>query len=714
MRQVDRAKWIVTQIRIEDPGADVITIQEAFDEGNALAFFANSGYKALEEAMTDAGYIFRTRRPRGAGFENGGVLIFSRWPIEYWDNNIFDPGKCTGADCLAAKGLNYAKINKLGHRYHFFTTHLQAGHSHFNIRKQQLEEFWPWMRGLIGQTDEPAILTGDYNIDMETQPQDYAEMLRLLRAEFVNAPRSPGVPTGPVRYRYSADPAANEITNFRGGTAEWLDYILVSRIGPLPEQASYVLKQYKRSEDYGILVAELGFGSERRVRDLSDHGALIGTLVFPYGTLRAPQVETVPISFRAVEGRTEVAPTAVKINGEPSAMPVTVDLQKTLTHQIEFVEIPAVNGMRYKFLQWTGGYPAAFDLVNPNSAKNFEAELRRQYQVTVNVNPPAAGTVTGAGWYDLGANADLFATANPNYKFTGFTGAVTTSQNPARVKVEKPMTVTANFVSTLVPITFQARSSGANPANAQVAVNGDRHILPVTLQLDPAQTYRIEAFDVNGISERFLFRQWSHGPGRAWDLVKPTVPQTYIADFTRQFLLTIAASPTTGGTVSGGGWYDFGGTATIGAVANAGFVFSSFSGDTIGTAANATVSMNSAKNVVANFASAGRPVLFVQPGPRRDDLQGRRIVPLILRNASNFAAINARVTAITAIVVVQGSGVPLPMTRFPVRFGTLGPNGSASRDFTFDWPVTAARIQFLVRYEADGGNVGSMTLNVTR
>lgn len=51
---------------------------------------------------------------------------------------------------------------------------------------------------------------------------------------------------------------------------------------------------------------------------------------------------------------------------------------------------------------------------------------------------------------------------------------------------------------------------------------------------------------------------------------------------------------------------------------------------------------------------------------------------------------------------------------FPVSYATTAGNASASRDFTFNWPATALRIQCTVSFAADGGYTGSTTLNITR
>ncbi len=74
-----------------------------------------------------------------------------------------------------------------------------------------------------------------------------------------------------------------------------------------------------------------------------------------------------------------------------------------------------------------------------------------------------------------------------------------------------------------------------------------------------------------------------------------------ILDGTGPFTLTATASPTTGGTVTGGGTYSSGAAATLTATPAAGYTFSNWSGDVTGTASTVTVTMSANKTVTATF-----------------------------------------------------------------------------------------------------------------
>lgn len=67
----------------------------------------------------------------------------------------------------------------------------------------------------------------------------------------------------------------------------------------------------------------------------------------------------------------------------------------------------------------------------------------KQYTITVNVNDPAMGTVSGGGVYDANATATLTATANSGYQFVKWEDGNTS--NPRTITVTKDETYTAVF-----------------------------------------------------------------------------------------------------------------------------------------------------------------------------------------------------------------------------------------------------------------------------
>jgi len=154
---------------------DVLIINEAFD---------NSARDILTNNLSPE-YPYATPVVDAPGsLEDGGVLIYSRWPIEYSEQIVYDD--CDGNDCLASKGAMYVRINKLGKKYHIFGTHLQAWPDPVNIATRQLQmmQLKIFVDGLSIPVNEPIIIGGDLNVDKVLNIQnEYNQMFTILNTE---------------------------------------------------------------------------------------------------------------------------------------------------------------------------------------------------------------------------------------------------------------------------------------------------------------------------------------------------------------------------------------------------------------------------------------------------------------------------------------------------------------------------------------------------
>ena len=94
---------------------------------------------------------------------------------------------------------------------------------------------------------------------------------------------------------------------------------------------------------------------------------------------------------------------------------------------------------------------------------------------------------------------------------------------------------------------------------------------------------------------------------------KAKIPQTFKAEFARKYTITVSASPTAGGTVSGGGTYRSGKPCTLTATPNAGYTFDGwYEGSTklsSNTSYSFTVSSN--RTIIGKFAVAKTAVSLI-------------------------------------------------------------------------------------------------------
>ncbi len=105
-------------------------------------------------------------------------------------------------------------------------------------------------------------------------------------------------------------------------------------------------------------------------------------------------------------------------------------------------------GTRYLFTQWSDGTTNTTDTLTAHASLNsLTAIFQTQYLLTTGVNPTAGGTVSAGGYYNANASVPVTATANPNYYFGSWTGAVASATSATTtVSMTGPQSVTANFL----------------------------------------------------------------------------------------------------------------------------------------------------------------------------------------------------------------------------------------------------------------------------
>ncbi len=255
-------------------GYDAIVFSELFDNSRRETF--------LNALKTE--YPYQTNVvDRSGSVEDGGVLIVSRYPIDSESQIAFNA--CDAEDCMSAKGVIYAKINKGGNPYHIFGSHTQAWTSAENqaTRLSQFQQMRDFIDSRNISTSEPVIIAGDLNVDKEDFPQEYNTMLNVLNAEEV--PRNGG-------YKYTAD---GRINNWTDGDPEILDYVLYSTAHLTPT-ASFAKVLVPRSIHADVFTKY----------DLSDHFPIAGNLTFgtPEGSAEpAPFTGTVNGNWSNSGGR---------------------------------------------------------------------------------------------------------------------------------------------------------------------------------------------------------------------------------------------------------------------------------------------------------------------------------------------------------------------------------------------------------------------------
>lgn len=205
----------------------------------------------------------------------------------------------------------------------------------------------------------------------------------------------------------------------------------------------------------------------------------------------------------------------------------------------------------YEFVQWSDGNTNATRQVTVTSAQTYTATFQlKSYAVTVQSSNAAFGTVTGSGNYTHGSSATATATPATDYHFVRWSNNET--DNPYTFTVISPVTLTAFFEMDVINY-YDVTVAVAETSVGMGTVSG-------TANIREGYTTQISATPNTG----YHFVQWTDGNTDNPRTVTVTGNVTYTATFApNSYTITAASANPAMGTVTGGGSYDYGMSATL-------------------------------------------------------------------------------------------------------------------------------------------------------
>ena len=217
------------------------------------------------------------------------------------------------------------------------------------------------------------------------------------------------------------------------------------------------------------------------------------------------------------------------------------------------------------------------------------------YTITASSANPSMGSVSGGGSYPSGATATLAATANNGYHFVRWQDGVTT--NPRTITV----TGNATYMATFAADSYTVSVSANNSSMGSVSGGG-------------SYTYGATATLAATANNGYHFVQWQDGVTTNPRTITVTGNATYVATFAADsYTVSVSANNSSMGSVSGGGSYTYGATATLSATANNGYHFVQWQDGvttnprTITVTGNATYMATFAADTYTILASAADP-----------------------------------------------------------------------------------------------------------
>ena len=360
------------------------------------------------------------------------------------------------------------------------------------------------------------------------------------------------------------------------------------------------------------------------------------------------------------------------------------------------VAVLARSAVGYQFSEWTGDCSGdSACVVTMDADKSVTANFGPVFKLTAAASPNEGGTVLPEGITSFlaGTQVTVLAHSAPGYQLYGWTGACS-GGGPCVVTMDADKSVTANFAEV-----FDLTVAAEPPEGGTVFPSGTTSYVSnnqVTVTARPGYGYGFSGWDGD-----------CSGSGPC--VVTMDDDKTVTANFVKQFVLTVVASPSTGGEVAPQGTtqHTEGNEITVTATPAEGYGFSGWSGACSGTDA-CVVIMDGDKTVTANFFSRFSLTTMAEPS------SGGTVSP---EGATSYDA-GSEVT----VTATPASGYT-----FSGWSGDCSGNGSCVVTMDGDKSVTAkftstAAIAFhssrdgnseIYIMDTDGSNVARLTNNTT-
>lgn len=284
------------------------------------------------------------------------------------------------------------------------------------------------------------------------------------------------------------------------------------------------------------------------------------------------------------------------------------------------VQLTATANSGYQFSSWTGAVPGSTSptsvtMSGPRSqTANFTAAACSYSLSSASASFGSSGgtgsfnvtTTAGCNWSVTNVPAWVSVTSGANGTGSGTVNYTVTANGGAARNVSLAAGGQSHTISqsgAQVNLTFQT-----SPAGLSIQVAGVTYTSPRTVSVNVGDQLSFSAItpQLNAGATRYNFTGWSNGGALSQTITVPASPATYTASYSTQFLLAVSANPAGGGTVSisppsADGFYNSGSSVQLTASANAGYLFSSYSGDLNGGTATQSLVMTAPRSVTATF-----------------------------------------------------------------------------------------------------------------
>nr|ARM65356.1 putative ice-binding protein [uncultured bacterium] len=235
---------------------------------------------------------------------------------------------------------------------------------------------------------------------------------------------------------------------------------------------------------------------------------------------------------------------------------------------------------------------------NRSLVANFTAVPVGSFVVNLSSNPAAGGINSGSGAYIAGSVVTATAAANAGYTFLNWTenGVVVSTSTSFQFNITANRTLVANY--RLIPASQFSVTLASSPLSGGTTDGEGSYPNGTSVTIIAAR------------NTGYTFANWTDKTSGL--VVSTSASYTFALTANRSFIAnfvlntyTLTVTATNGSVVKTPNQttYNHGAQVVLTATPNAGYVFTSWSGDASGTTNPLTVSMNANKNITANFTA---------------------------------------------------------------------------------------------------------------
>ena len=273
------------------------------------------------------------------------------------------------------------------------------------------------------------------------------------------------------------------------------------------------------------------------------------------------------------------------------------------------VTLAAAPSAGYGFVNWTeNGVQVSTStscVIAANANRTLIANFALLYTVAVGGSPTAGGSALGGGTFLSGSSVKVLAAPNPGFAFVNWTeNAVPVSTSASYAfTVTANRTLTANFAPLYTVVANALPPAGGSVSGGGSFIAGSS----VNVLAAPNAGFAFVNWTENGVpvsaSANYTFTV--------------TANRTLTANFAPLYTVTTSASPTAGGSISGGGAYTNGAVVLLTATANLGFHFLDWTenGMVLSSSNSFSFALAANRDLVANFATNLTDTIIVAASP---------------------------------------------------------------------------------------------------